>query len=85
MSVGRSVNLALTRRAIKAFEMIGAKDTILPNAIPMYGRTSHSTYGTHYHNYGRENDCNYSISRNLLNNLLILAAKKEPGVTVNFN
>lgn len=82
---GRSVNLALTRRAIKTFEMIGARERILEHAIPMYGRTSHNNDGTHYHQYGRENDCNYSISRHLLNNLLIQAAKEEPGVTVNFS
>ncbi|CDW76247.1 kynurenine 3-monooxygenase [Stylonychia lemnae] len=82
---GRSVNLALTKRAIKALDMIGARERVLSHAIPMYGRTSHNNNATHYHNYGRENDCNYSISRHLLNNLLIQAAKDEPGVTVLFN
>lgn len=82
---GRSVNLSLSRRAIKAFDMIGHKDRILSHAIPMYGRTSHNMTGTYFHQYGRVNDCNYSISRHLLNNVLIDLAKEEPGVTILFN
>lgn len=46
---GRSVNLALTRRAIRSFEMIGAKERILNHAIPMYGRSSHNQDGVHFH------------------------------------
>lgn len=65
--------------------MIGARERILEHAIPMFGRTSHNLDGCHYHNYGRETDCNYSISRHLLNNLLIEAAKEERGVTMFFN
>lgn len=82
---GRSVNLALTRRAIRAFEMIGAKDRVLSHAIAMFGRTSHNKDGNYYHQYGKENDCNYSISRNLLNNVLIEAAKEEKNINYHFN
>jgi kynurenine 3-monooxygenase len=82
---GRSVNLALTRRAIRAFEQIGAKERILEHAIPMYGRSSHNSDGVHFHQYGKVTDCNYSISRGLLNNLLIQVAKETPNVTMHFN
>ena len=81
---GRSVNLALTKRAIRTFEAIGAKERILEHAIAMFGRTSHGLSTTHFHQYGKSTDCNYSISRHLLNNLLIQAAKEEPGVKILF-
>jgi hypothetical protein len=48
MEQGRSVNLSLAKRAIKAFEIIGAKDRILEKTIKMYGRTSHVDGETHY-------------------------------------
>jgi kynurenine 3-monooxygenase len=41
VEAGRSVNLALARRAIRAFEMIGATERVLKNTIKMFGRTSH--------------------------------------------
>jgi len=50
----------------------------------MYGRTSHNLDGTHFHQYGKQSDHNFSISRNLLNNLLIEAAKEVPGIAFFF-
>lgn len=73
---GRSVNLSLSRRAINAFDILGIKEKILAHGIKMYGRTSHNLDGTHFHQYGKQTDHNFSISRNLLNNLLIECAKE---------
>ena len=70
---GRSVNLSLSMRAIKTFEMIGAKERILKHGIALFGRTSHNKDGCHFHQYGREGQSNYSISRHLLNNLFFMA------------
>ena len=46
MSAGRSINLALSDRGIKALEEVGIMDEIKKIAIPMHGRYMHNADGS---------------------------------------
>lgn len=82
---GRSINLALSHRGIRALEEIGCDKKILQASVPMYGRMIHDVNGnTQFQPYGEENQCIYSISRSALNRLLTEQAESN-GVEFYFN
>ena len=55
MVAGRSINLALSDRGIKALEEVGLMDEIRKICIPMHGRFMHNADGsTAYQPYGKE-------------------------------
>ncbi|MFO0507021.1 MAG: FAD-dependent oxidoreductase, partial [Chryseotalea sp.] len=52
---GRSINLALSNRGIKALEEVGLAETLKQIAIPMHGRMMHSQQSElRYQAYGKE-------------------------------
>ena len=54
-SAGRSINLALSARGIKALEDIGVYEKIRPTLIPMSGRMIHNENGdVHFQPYGQK-------------------------------
>lgn len=72
MVAGRSINLALSDRGIKALEEVGIMDEIRKIAIPMHGRQLHLADGsTAYQPYGNEGQYINSVSRGDLNRKLI--------------
>jgi kynurenine 3-monooxygenase len=74
---GRSINLALSTRGIKALEEVGLADEIKKAAIPMHGRMMHSLQGDlSFLPYGKQGQFINSISRSDLNALLINEAEK---------
>lgn len=82
---GRSINLALSHRGLRALEEIGLKDEIRRISIPMKGRMIHHENGSlHFQAYGENDQYINSISRNELNKMLIEKAEKA-GVKFNFN
>ena len=83
---GRSINLALSSRGIRALEMAGLMDEVQELLIPMPGRMLHFENGeTEFMPYGqRENEVIYSVSRRDLNNLMLTAAIKAEAVNVVF-
>lgn len=83
---GRSINLALAARGIRALERAGLMDEVRPLLIPMRGRMVHDRHGgTALHPYGqRDNEVIYSVNRGALNRLLIEAAARAPAVTMRF-
>jgi kynurenine 3-monooxygenase len=84
MSVGRSINLALSTRGITALERVGVADEVLQMAIPMRGRVMHSVDGdTTFQPYGRDGEAIHSVSRRALNELLMSTAE-DAGVTIKF-
>ncbi|MEP6674286.1 MAG: NAD(P)/FAD-dependent oxidoreductase [Ferruginibacter sp.] len=84
ISAGRSINLALSDRGIKALEEVGIMDEIKKIAIPMHGRSIHNTDGSiAYQPYGNDNQYINSVSRGELNKKLIDLAE-EHGVTIFF-
>ena len=83
---GRSINLALAARGIRALEHAGIMASVRPLMIPMRGRMVHEPDRTPtLLPYGqREEEVIYSVGRAALNRLLIDEAARLPGITLRF-
>lgn len=82
---GRSINLALSNRGIRALEETGVAKNISHAAIPMHGRMMHDLQGKlSFLPYGQEGQYINSISRTGLNKELIQTAESL-GVNFFFN
>lgn len=70
---GRSINLALSDRGLRALAIAGLKDKVLENTIPMKGRMIHPSGGEPFLSpySGRPSDYINSVSRPGLNILLL--------------
>lgn len=85
MAAGRSINLALSDRGIKALEEVGLMDEIRKICIPMHGRLMHNTDGSSaYQPYGKEGQYINSVSRGELNCKLMDLAEQH-GAEIIFN
>ena len=85
IAAGRSINLALSDRGIKALEEVGIMDEIKKIAIPMHGRFMHNIDGsTAYQPYGAEGQFINSVSRADLNKKLMDLAVSH-GVQIFFD
>jgi kynurenine 3-monooxygenase len=85
IGVGRSINLSLSDRGIKALAGINATEDLMKIAIPMNGRVMHAVDGSlTFQSYGKDEQAIYSISRTDLNAFLIRKADSFPNVTFNF-
>ncbi|WP_299455773.1 NAD(P)/FAD-dependent oxidoreductase [uncultured Microscilla sp.] len=87
ISAGRSINLALSHRGIRALERANIAKQILADAIPMRGRMLHSVEGAlTFVPYGKD-DSEYinSISRGGLNIALMNIAEAYDKVSFMFN
>ena len=84
---GRSINLALAARGIRALEHARVMDRIRPLLIPMRGRMIHERSGAcALQPYGqREDEVIYSVGRAALNKVLIEEAARHQDVTIRFN
>jgi len=84
---GRSINLALAARGIRALERAGVMERVRPLLIPMRGRMVHEPSGhSALQPYGqREHEVIWSVGRADLNRVLIEEAARHAGVTVRFN
>jgi kynurenine 3-monooxygenase len=87
ISAGRSINLSLSDRGLKALRLCGMEEKAREICIPMYGRLMHDKEGnTFSSNYsGRENEYINSISRGDLNGILLTEAEKHENVKIHFN
>jgi kynurenine 3-monooxygenase len=82
---GRSINLALSYRGLKALELIGLSDAVKEMCIPMKGRAVHDTSGNvRIMSYGTEGQAINSISRDDLNRMLLSEADKSDHVKMYF-
>ena len=87
ISVGKSINLALSHRGIKALKSADVFDKIEPLLIPMKGRMVHLSngeiefqpYSIHSHEYIN------SVSRGALNKILMTRAEESGKVQIYFN
>ena len=85
ISAGRSINLALSDRGIKALEEVGIMEEIKKISIPMHGRFLHQPDGsTAFQPYGKEGQFINSVSRGELNKMMMDLAEKQ-GVRILFN
>ena len=81
---GRSINLALSHRGLKALDAVGLKEKIQDNCIPMPGRMIHDLEGNlDFQPYGKEGQFINSVSRAGLNQLLMDEAEAN-GVAIRF-
>ena len=84
---GRSINLALSSRGIKALTEAGLYEKVKPLLIPMRGRMLHQADGTEkFSPYGqREHEVIYSVPRDELNKLMVNEAVLADPVHVHFD
>ncbi|MBO4206410.1 FAD-dependent oxidoreductase [Micromonospora echinofusca] len=84
---GRSINLALSERGLDALRRIGLAEQVMADALPMRGRMIHPVQGeTNFQQYSVSGDrAINSISRGALNNALLDAATRLPGVRAAFD
>ncbi len=83
---GRSINLALSHRGLKALKAVGIEQEVLKEVIPMLGRQLHPLKGNQtFIQYGKD-DSQYinSISRADLNRKLISEADKHSNISFYF-
>jgi kynurenine 3-monooxygenase len=84
---GRSINLALAARGMRALERAGVMERVRPLLIPMRGRMVHERSGhAALQPYGqREHEVIWSVGRADLNRVLIEEAARHAGVRVRFS
>ncbi len=82
---GRSINLALSDRGIRALEEVGIMEEIRKICIPMHGRYIHNADGSNaFQVYGKEGQFINSVSRGDLNRKLMHLAEAS-GAELNFH
>lgn len=86
ISAGKSINLALSKRGLNALHRVGLEQAMLKHAIPMHGRMMHDISGQqNYQPYGRDGQFINSVSRGMLNILLLELADEMPNVKLFFD
>ncbi len=87
IAAGRSINLALSNRGLKAMRLVGLEEKVQQLCIPMKGRMIHplksDTFLSRYS--GLEEEYINSISRPGLNALLLDEAEKMNRVSITFS
>jgi kynurenine 3-monooxygenase len=85
-AAGRSINLAMSARGIRALRHAGLFEAVEPLLLPMRGRLIHEQSGaTELLPYGqREDELIWSVSRTELNRRLIDAAGRQARVILHF-
>ena len=82
---GRSINLALAARGIRALREAGLLEAVAPLLVPMLGRRIHEPGGEQFLPYGlRAGEHIWSVSRARLTLLLTQSARAQGGVTLRF-
>jgi len=76
-TMGKSINLVMTRRGLIAAERLNIKQDLIAIGKPVYGRRLHllGETETRYQAYGMTDECNYSVSRLELNQVLVSKAE----------
>jgi kynurenine 3-monooxygenase len=82
---GRSINLALSNRGIRALEEVGLADELKKVAIPMHGRVMHDLHGKlTFQPYGKHGQFINSVSRSALN-IVLMNKAEQLGVDFHFD
>jgi len=85
ISAGKSINLAMSDRGLRALEVAGLADDIRAISVPMKGRMMHDVDGTlTFQPYGKGDQAINSVSRGELNKKLMSLAEQS-GVQIHFN
>lgn len=86
-NAGRSINITLAQRGLRALEEVGLPQSELMRlAVPLKGRMIHTEkLRLKFQPYGQnESEVIYSVLRNDVNILLLNLAEKQPGVKIHF-
>jgi kynurenine 3-monooxygenase len=86
-AAGRSINLALAARGIRALEAAGVMPAISPSLVMMRGRMLHETgKDDQFTSYGqREHEVIWSVSRATLTAQLVETAASLPNLRIHFD
>lgn len=85
IGAGRSINLAMSDRGLRALQVADIEEDIRAIAIPMHGRVMHDLKGNQtYQPYGVDGQFINSVSRGVLNTTLLTVAERH-GVEIAFN
>ncbi|MGZ5242545.1 MAG: FAD-dependent oxidoreductase [Bacteroidia bacterium] len=83
---GRSINLALSTRGLKALQTIGLAEDVRKLCIPMHGRAVHNEKGeVSLFPYGKTGEYINSVSRGGLNQMLIRKADENKNINLHFD
>ncbi|HKQ74115.1 MAG TPA: NAD(P)/FAD-dependent oxidoreductase [Blastocatellia bacterium] len=84
---GRSINMTLAARGVKALEAAGVADLIMPTTIPLKGRMIHGVNGAlSFQPYGKDpHEVIYAVQRERLNSALINFAESQHRVKCHFS
>ncbi|MEV4630894.1 NAD(P)/FAD-dependent oxidoreductase [Micromonospora sp. NPDC049523] len=85
-AAGRSINLGLSARGMRALQEVGLLADVLKRSVPMRGRVVHSPDGTvSFQPYGvHGHQILHSVLRDELIAVLVDAAEAQPGVRFHF-
>jgi kynurenine 3-monooxygenase len=82
---GRSVALVLSARGWQALRNVGLEEEVRAISRRLSGRAVHFRDGkAGFHPYGAAGQAIFCVSRPTLNNILVSALEKEPGVRISF-
>jgi kynurenine 3-monooxygenase len=82
---GRSINLALAARGMRALQAAGALTALRAHCIPMPGRMLHGDAAPQFIPYGqRPHEVIYSLARSILHEQLASLAAATPGIELQF-
>lgn len=86
VAAGRSINLVLTKRGLRALRILGLAEPVLELTVPVFGRMMHDLQGElTYTAYGKdEGEKNHSVSRGELNVALVNAVEAA-GIPIQFD
>ena len=86
ISAGKSINLALSYRGWKALRGAGVDDEVKKIALPMYNRIMHDLEGNlTTQPYGKKDQAIYSVSRGLLNSIMMTMAEEKGNAEIHYN
>ena len=86
ISAGKSINLALSYRGWKALRGAGVDDEVKKIALPMYNRIMHDSEGNlTTQPYGKKDQAIYSVSRGLLNSIMMTMAEEKGTAEIHYN
>eukprot|EP00002_Diphylleia_rotans_P010931 TRINITY_DN2164_c0_g1_i1.p1 TRINITY_DN2164_c0_g1~~TRINITY_DN2164_c0_g1_i1.p1 ORF type:complete len:486 (-),score=108.05 TRINITY_DN2164_c0_g1_i1:129-1586(-) len=84
-SAGRSINLAMSYRALNALKQVGLDQEFIDRTLPMHNRQMHAVDGgLSYMPYGQQGQAIRSVSRRLLNERLMSLAEEKYNVKIHF-
>jgi len=87
LAAGRSINLALSNRGLKALKLVDLENIVRDECIPMHGRMIHTLTGEQFLSKysGRPNEYINSVSRSGLNIALLNAAETYDNIDLRFD